>query len=52
MSKSCMQVEISVGFKSMEQRLIFEALVMPEIQEVLRKYSSLLLPEEGECENE
>lgn len=37
-----MSVEIFTHFDSMEQKLIFQAVVMPDICEVLNKYSSAL----------
>lgn len=35
-------VSIECGFTTLEQKLIFEALVVPEIKTVLLKYSPLL----------
>lgn len=37
-----MSVEISTHFDSMEQKLFFQAVVMPDISEVLNKYASAL----------
>ena len=35
-------VSIECGFTTLEQKLIFEALVVPEIKNVLLKYAPLL----------
>ena len=37
-----MSVEIFTHFDSMEQKLFFQAVVMPDIREVLNKYSPAL----------
>lgn len=37
-----MSVEIFTHFDSMEQKLFFQAVVMPDIREVLNKYASAL----------
>lgn len=37
-----MSVEINTHFDSMEQKLFFHAVVMPDIREVLNKYASAL----------
>lgn len=35
-------ISIQCGFSTMEQKLVFEAVVLPEIVLVLKKYSALL----------
>lgn len=35
-------VSIICGFRTLEQKIIWEAVVFPEIQKVLEQYSSLL----------
>ena len=49
-----MGVEIISHFDSMEQKLFFQAVVMPDIREVLNKYASALgcLGEYGNLESE
>lgn len=37
-----MPVSIICGFSTLEQKIIWEAVVLPEIQKVLEQYSSLL----------
>lgn len=41
--ENSMPVTISCGFRTLEQRIIWEAVVLPEIQKVLRKYHGLLM---------
>ena len=36
-------VSIITRFPSLEQKIVFEAVVLPELEDVLRKYSSLLV---------
>ena len=36
-------VTIRYGFRTLEQKIIWEAVVLPEIQEVLLRYSKLLM---------
>ena len=45
-----MSVEICTHFDCMEQKLFFQAVVMPDIREVLNKYASALGCL-GECQN-
>ena len=35
-------VSITCGFRTLEQKIIWEAVVLPEIQKVLVQYSNLL----------
>lgn len=37
-----MPVEIYTHFETMEQKLLFEAVVLPDIREVLNKYAPVL----------
>ena len=41
-SKNSMPVTITCGFRTLEQKIIWEAVVLPEIQKVLEQYSNLL----------
>ena len=47
MSKS-LEVSINCGFENFEQRIVWEAVVVPEISAVLCKYAPLLLSDESE----
>lgn len=41
--ENSMPVTIRCGFRTLEQRIIWEAVVLPEIQEVLLRYGKLLM---------
>lgn len=40
--KLVMPISIHTSFQTMEQKLLFEAVVLPEIREVLVKYAPIL----------
>lgn len=42
MKENVVPVSISCQFDTLEQKLIFEAVVLPEISKVLMKYAPLL----------
>lgn len=41
--ENSMPVTIRCGFRTLEQKIIWEAVVLPEIQEVLLRYGKLLM---------
>lgn len=50
--KLVLPVTIKVGFSTLEQKLVFEAIVLPEIEDLLIQYAPLLDCDKSNNKNE